>query len=336
MRFFGGIWGLGEEISPKNRRAVGATRTVLTRGSRSGRPIAYRGAVQIQDFLGLQATHNPYRWHLPVAERLCTPERFLFGGCGLSAAIAALEHTTGRPIVWATAQFLSYARTGEVVDLDVTIPVSGRNSTQARIVGHVADREIFTVNAALGSRPLDIDQSYTTPTEVPPPEDCRGRLPAFPGMDTIMSHLDVRLARARIWNDLDGTPAPGGRSTLWVRIPDLDEMTAAGLAILGDYVPFGIGQALGIPGGGNSLDNTIRVVRSRPTEWVLVDIQVHGIDRGFAHGTVHLHAHDGTLLATASQSTIVRFWDQEKLDRRREALAGSGPDGDAAASAATT
>lgn len=283
--------------------------------------------MHILEFLGLEATHNPYRWHLPVAERLCTPERFLFGGCGLSAAIAALEQTTDRSVVWATAQFLSYAKTGEVVDLDVTIPVSGRNSTQARIVGHVADREIFTVNAALGSRPLDIDTSYPTPIEVPAPDDCGARLPAFPGVDTIMSHLDVRLAAARTWTELDGTPAPGGRSALWVRIPDLDEMTPAALAILGDYIPFGIGQALGQPGGGNSLDNTIRIVRTHPTEWVLVDIQVDGIDRGFAHGTIRLWAQDGTLLGTASQSTIVRFWDEAKMERRRQAVAAAPADG---------
>ena len=54
--------------------------------------------------------------------------------------------------MWATAQYLSYAKPGSVVDVDVTIAVSGRNSTQARAVGHVADREIFTVNAALGAR----------------------------------------------------------------------------------------------------------------------------------------------------------------------------------------
>lgn len=278
-------------------------------------------AVQIQEFLGLQATHNPFRWHLPVTERLTTPERFLFGGCGLSAAIAALEATTERPVVWATAQYLSYATAGSVVDLDVTVPVSGRNSTQARLVGHVADREIFTVNAALGTRPMELDHTYTTPIEVPGPETCSARIPPFPGIDTIMSHLDVRLAEARVWDDLDGTPAPGGRSALWARIPELGEMGAAGLAILGDYIPFGIGQALGVPGGGNSLDNTLRVVHRRPTEWVLVDIQVEGIAQGFGHGTIRLYAPDGTLLAIASQSTIVRLWTPEKLASRAEAIA---------------
>ena len=64
-----------------------------------------------QEFLGLQATHNPHRWYLPVERKLCTRQGFLFGGCGLAAAVAALETTAARPLVWATAQYLSYART---------------------------------------------------------------------------------------------------------------------------------------------------------------------------------------------------------------------------------
>jgi acyl-CoA thioesterase len=48
-----------------------------------------------------------------------------------------------------------------------------------------------------------------------------------------------------------------------------------------------------------------------PTEWVLLDIRVHSVVNGFGHGVVHLWAQDGTLLAMASQSTIVRFWTDE-------------------------
>jgi acyl-CoA thioesterase len=91
-------------------------------------------------------------------------------------------------------------------------------------------------------------------------------------------------------------------------MPDLlDLSSGASLAILGDYVPFGISQALGLAGGGNSsLDNTLRVYRLVPTEWVLLDIRIDAVARGFGHGVVHIWAEDGTLLATASQSTIVR------------------------------
>jgi acyl-CoA thioesterase len=96
---------------------------------------------------------------------------------------------------------------------------------------------------------------------------------------------------------------------MWARIPDVIEgIDATALAVLGDFVPMGVGMSLGIEGGGTSLDNTLRVVRLVPTEWVLLDIRVHGADRGFGHGLVHMFAEDGTLLATASQSCVVRFW----------------------------
>jgi acyl-CoA thioesterase len=123
-----------------------------------------------------------------------------------------------------------------------------------------------------------------------------------------MSRLDLRLANARPWDEVDGHPMPDGRSMLWARMPDMLALSSgAALAILGDYVPFGIRQALGRPGGGNSLDNTLRVYGLVPTNWVLLDIRIHAIANGFGHGVVHLWTEDGTLLATASQSTIVRL-----------------------------
>ena len=46
--------------------------------------------------------------------------------------------------------------------------------------------------------------------------------------------------------------------------PGCSRCRPATLAIIGDYVPFGIGQALGQRAGGNSLDNTLRVAQPRP------------------------------------------------------------------------
>lgn len=259
-------------------------------------------------WLGLEPTHNPMRWVLPVTPGISTVGPFLFGGCALGAAIAAMEGTTGRPVVWATAQYLSYAHPPSILDIDVTIGAKGHSVTQARVVGHVADTEIVTVNAALGIRDMPVEGSWVEFPNVPPPEDCEVRGPRVPGTESIMDRIDVRLASARSWNEIEGHPAPAGRSMLWARMPDLlDLSSGASLAILGDYVPFGIGQALGRAGGGNSLDNTLRVYRLVPTEWVLLDIRIHAVAHGFGHGAVHLWSDDGTLLATASQSTIVRL-----------------------------
>ena len=46
-----------------------------------------------REWLGLEATHNPNRWYLPVIPRLSVREIFLFGGAGLAAATTALEET---------------------------------------------------------------------------------------------------------------------------------------------------------------------------------------------------------------------------------------------------
>ena len=53
-----------------------------------------------------------------------------------------------------------------------------------------------------------------------------------------------------------------------------------------------------------------------PTEWVLLDIRIHAVAHGFGHGVVHLWAEDGTLLATASQSAIVRLMSPGRDWRR--------------------
>lgn len=263
-------------------------------------------------FLGLEQSHNPFRWSMEVTPGLVTGGSFLFGGCGLGAAISAMEGTSGRQCIWSTAQYLSYAKPGEVLDIDVTLAVEGHQMTQARAVCHVGNREILTVNAALGQRPLELSGQWEQMPDVAPPDRCAMRPHRMPVEGTIHDRLEQRFATGRDFDDLDGTPGDG-QTVMWARIPDVIEgVDAATLAVLGDFVPMGVGQALGVRGGGNSLDNTLRVVHLVPTEWVLLDIRVHAVERGFGHGLVHMFAEDGTLLATASQSCIVRFWPDSK------------------------
>lgn len=262
-----------------------------------------------RSFLGLRPGSGSGNWSLEVTSRLLTGGGFLFGGSGLGAAISALEGTSGRECVWATAQYLSYARVGERLDVDVTLAVEGHQITQARAVCHVGEREILTVNAALGHRPLEATGQFERMPDVPPPEACPIRRHRGPVEGTINERLEQRIARGRSMRDLDGTLGDG-QTLMWARIPEVIEgVDATSLAVLGDFVPMGVGQSLGVVGGGNSLDNTLRVMSLVPTEWVLLDIRVHAVSRGFGHGLVHMFAQDGTLLATASQSCIVRFWN---------------------------
>ena len=193
--------------------------------------------------------------------------------------------------------------------------VRGHQISQARVIAHVGDTEILTVLGALGHRPLAARRAVGDAARRP----AARRLPAAPADEPPRGH-DQRAGSTRgsptrrAVREFPGPPG-SGNAALWVRMPELLDMSAAALAIIGDFVPFGIGQALGQRAGGNSLDNTLRVAHRVPTDWVLADVRVHAVADGFGHGLVHLWAEDGTLLGTASQSTIVRAWRDDRPPR---------------------
>ena len=261
-------------------------------------------------FLGMHTDGDDLHWRMRVVPQLTTPGNFLFGGCGLGAALVALEEASGRPTVWASGHYLSYALTGEEVVWDVTLAAIGGHVTQGRAVGSVDGREILTVNASLGKDELAVGGVWVEPPDVPPPEECPARfLPEF-FRNTIMDSVEVRSARGRSFEDMDGTPGSPD-SALWARVPGHLTPSAATLAIFGDYVSGAISQPLGRRAMGRSLDNTLRMVQLRPTEWVLCDIHMHALVGGYGQGIAFLWSQDGDLLATASQSIGVRLWPED-------------------------
>jgi acyl-CoA thioesterase len=262
-------------------------------------------------FLGMEPVGDELHWQLTVVPELTTPGHFLFGGCGLGAALVALEAACGRPTVWSTAQYLSYAPTGSELELAVTLAAVGGRVTQGRVVGQVEGNEILTVNAAAGTAaPLEAEGVWATMPDVPPPDACPPRrLPDFNSV-SIFDRIDVRLARGRPYEDINAADARPGDpdSVLWARVPGHLEPSAATLAIIGDYVSGGVSQPVGRPVMSRSLDNTLRVVSLEPTEWILCDIRILALVGGFGQGIAYLWSEQGTLLATASQSMRVRLW----------------------------
>ena len=258
-------------------------------------------------FLGMEPVGDELHWRMKVEARLTTPGEFLFGGCGLGAAVVALEAAAGRPTVWATGQYLSYARTGSELQWEVTLAAVGKHVTQARAVGNVDGREILTVNAALGTDELEIGGVWETPPDVPGPDECPVRQLPETFQNRIMTSIETRTARGRAFADLDGTPGPAD-SALWVRIPGHLTPSAATLAIMADHVAGAVSQPTGHHAIGRSLDNTLRMVQLYPTEWVLCEMRIHALVGGFGQGTAFLWSEDGELLATASQSVGVRLW----------------------------
>jgi acyl-CoA thioesterase-2 len=249
------------------------------------------------------------RWELEVTPGLSTPGEFLFGGCGLAAGIVAMEAATGRPTVWASAQYLSFAPTGSRLGLDVVLAAVGRRTTQARAVGQVRDHEILTVNAALGGRDETFGGLWVRPPQVDRPENCpeRGSVQGALG-ETIFDTVDMRQALGRSFEEMMVGPAVRGTATsaIWARVPGHLGPETAALAVFGDLVAGGVSQVVGRPTHGTSLDNTLRIVRLAPTEWVLCDIHIDALAGGYAQGHSYLWSEDGQLLATASQSMSLR------------------------------
>ena len=201
--------------------------------------------------LALQTTGDPLHYRLEVTTGLCVghpDSQFLFGGAGMAAGLAAVEAATGRPTVWAAAQYLSYARPGTLLDFTVEVPVNGKYTTQARVTARDGTKEILTVNAALGDRPGFPEAQWAKMPEVPPPDAC-------PPMDynwirredDINSRFHQRVAVGRFGGArAQGGPSPDGIARMWVS--PRDEATPVdriALGVMADFLPSGVGNALG-------------------------------------------------------------------------------------------
>jgi len=217
--------------------------------------------VSTLDLVGLTPTEDPMWWRMPITKVMTTARGALYGGSGLAAVIAALEATTGRPLVWATAQYLSFVRMPATLDIRLATPVVGARTTQARGTVFHGDEEILTVLATLGHRDEHAHWTYAAPPDVPGPDDTRRQVVAE-AAGTIHDILDMRIVRGVSRRQLLRGKPPvetGGRAAYWVRLPHGPHVPdAAELALVGDLVPSAFPSATGLPISGSSLDNTIR------------------------------------------------------------------------------
>lgn len=263
----------------------------------------------MDSFITLQEGAEAHLFELVIKPGLSVgpaDSRYMFGGVGLAAAIAAAEQASGRPAIWATAQFLSPMPSGGTLSLDVRLGAEGRHTSQVKIIGRQQDLEVLSVLAATGARGGAERRQWLQTHGILPPQACHPTT-HWRGDDTgLHGQLEVRVAQGHYSADREGNPAPDGRMIVWVRPRMPVETDAALLALLADLAPNGVGNALGTNAGGNSLDNTIRILGAVQTEWVLVDVQIYGIERGFAHAEVRLFAETGELMAVGSQSLILR------------------------------
>ncbi|WP_276718684.1 acyl-CoA thioesterase [Pseudooceanicola nitratireducens] len=257
----------------------------------------------LRHLLTARPTDHAHTFVHTVDDRLCVgPEgnTFLFGGAGLGLGISALEQAIGKPVIWANAHYRSFATPGQDLTTTVMPLASGRSVDQASASVMHGDRTICTVTATLGGRMDQIEAQWAEVPSVPAPEDCPIADIWPPQAGRLHEHLLIRMP-------VGGRKPGQGRMTVWLASRNETGVNAPLLALFADLAPAGVAAALGLPRGGNSLDNTLRMLhRPSTTDWVLCDIFVDGSAHGIAQTHLHLFDRTGRLVATGSQSVFLR------------------------------
>ncbi len=223
-------------------------------------------------------------------------KQFFMGGVAMAVAIDSVERATGKPLLWATTQFLNHGMQGDRCDIDIEHISGGRNVQQAMIVTRHEDVLLQRTIAALGRRPVDAaDTQFITMPDVAPPEDCPPKKSDAFGHDyNLIGQIDRRLAYA---------DAATGCEYSWFRIKFDHEICAPLLALISDFFLGAHKRSR----GGTSLDNTLRLGTLCPTEWILCATHIANFHHGGISGTQYLFAQNGTLLASASQTGLLPY-----------------------------
>ena len=260
-------------------------------------------------FLDLAATRQPNLLRLFLTQEMCVgpaDARHMFGGLGLAAGASAMERVCGKPLIWASAQFCSFAAFGEDLDLAVEVLSASRHITHACVVATANGRLAFRVSGALGARPAEVSGQWPALPTVGTPDSYPVAQHWRADPTSIHGQFEVRVAKGRYGRDRVGAPETDGRLQLWIRPTRAVAVDPALLAVIADQLPNAVGNALGLNAGGTSLDNSLRILRLVQTTWILADIQVDGVESGIAHGAMRLFAETGELMAVASQSLVLR------------------------------
>ena len=241
-----------------------------------------------------------------VLDRHCVgPEgrEFLFGGISMGVGVSALETACGRNLAYASAQYVGPAHPGETVTLAVNKLREGSGITVAELVASTDRGTVCRISAALGSGREDGEAQWRPAPAVPDPEELEVSQ-HWRMRSGLHSNMEMRMAHGRFGEDRIGNPTADGRMVFWIR-PRGFAIDKPYLATIADFVPAGIGNALGRHSGGRSLDNTFRCVRFVETDWALVEVAIHAIHDGLVFGNVGIFAQDGTLMATGSQTLVL-------------------------------
>lgn len=237
--------------------------------------------------------HNRYRLRASQSGCVGVPGRYaMMGGVTTGAVITAMEHYTGRQLLWSSSQFVAHAPAETDFDIELRIVAEGARLTQAQGTLLDGDRVVVSTMAALGelsgepSIQCGKPQAMRLPQECPPKES--------DGIGVAGDLLDQFERRVADQSDEAAFEA------LWLRPKDNRECGSGLLAVLGDFLP----GATSMTRGASSVDNTLRVHGVESSEWFLAESRLEAVRGRIYHGTMSLFSESGTLLAVASQTGV--------------------------------
>jgi acyl-CoA thioesterase len=253
-----------------------------------------------REWLGLEMEEDGRRAHVTLDELHMTPLDHLYGGMGLALTSALMEAATSRRLRWATTQFVSVPRLGDVLRLEADVVAQGRRTSQVRVTAHLGNDLTFQALGATGNDHESIrDGVMPVAPEVPAPDDCPPYLPPLK-RSGYLSFCEMRDAGR---TDLEGPK-------WWMRFSGRPATRPALLGMLADVVPSIVMDAIGEKGSGSSLDNTIRVGFAPDGEWALLEGVPEQAAGGYGYGQVRIWGSDGSLAGTASQTAALWHWRQ--------------------------
>ena len=243
-----------------------------------------------------QDADTPSRFDFVAGPKACVgpaESQFFMGGAAMATHIDALERYFDKPLLWATIQFLNHGMLGDDMTLHVEPVGGGRNVVQAMSRMQRGEVVLHQSMAALGQRGDEPDKAFIAMPQVAPPLACPEKAPdVFADDENLIGQFERRTALE------DGD---AGVEYMWIRPRFAPRIDAALLGLVSDFF---LGAHVRTRSG-TSLDNTFRLIKAQPTEWILAVTQFSSFTRGAVHGVQHLFAEDGTLLAASSQTGLL-------------------------------
>ena len=273
---------------------------------------AWTNLTSAELFQPSQIAVDRFQWAPPRS--VSTPTGSIAGGALLGVATNVLKTMTGRAPLWCTAQFVSLPAWSETVNIYADVLARGRSVSQARCTLIVDDQLVALVLGAAANLSAPSGAAVVRPPRVPAAEHCV----VCPFLDLVgdgatkdmSSVVELRLARGSGTVRTGRTSRPGrGRVALWVRVGQAGSrrFDSATLAFVGDLALIVLSDALGTLAGGASLDNSVRFGPLSSGEWLLLDAKLIQFAEGVGHIRGDIWSDDGALLASVTQSCIVRI-----------------------------